>query len=71
MGWACHGDSAGVEASSGEEGAQVRLCWLRAACLDANGNQATFTSTLVVSRTGSSKDLERRIHAVQQPLEPA
>ena len=71
MGWACHGDTAAVYASVWEEGATARFAWLRETNVDAqNEGESTFTATLVASLATNEKDLERRITAVQHPLEP-
>ena len=71
MGWACHGETACLYASVWEEGPTARFHWLRDARLEAHDEgQATFTATLVASLAADAKDLERRITAVQHPLEP-
>jgi hypothetical protein len=72
MGWACHSEGAGVEASLWPEGSTLRFCWLRDANLtEENESQSTFTATLVASRTTTRQEIETRIAAVQAPLEPA
>lgn len=72
MGWACHGESAGVKASLWPEGSTLQFCWLRETLVhDEDESQSTFTASLIASRDTNRAAVERRIAAVQQPLVPA
>ena len=71
MGWACHGETAGIYASVWKEGPTARFHWLRDARVEARDeSQATFTATLVASLAADAEDLKRRVAAVMRPLEP-
>ena len=71
MGWTCHGDTASIYASVWEEGTTARFAWLRESLVEVqSGSDATFTATLVASLSDDEKNIERRINAVQHPLEP-
>ena len=68
MGWTCNGDSAGVCVHLTETGPAMRISWLEDEKLPA---VTTLTAMLVISLTDDPEELERRIQAVQQPLEPS
>ncbi len=71
LGWTCHSETASIAASIWEEGSILSFAWLRDAHHEVqNEGDATFTATLIASLATSKKDLERRITAVQNPLEP-
>ncbi|SVD67393.1 uncharacterized protein METZ01_LOCUS420247, partial [marine metagenome] len=71
MGWTCHGDTASIYVSVWEEGTTARFAWLRESRVEVqSGSDATFTATLVASLSDDEKNIERRINAVQHPLEP-
>ena len=67
MSWAAGGESAGVGAALTDEGPTLSLAWLQKGAV---AEEVTYTAMLVVSLASDLEELERRIQAVQQPLEP-
>ncbi|MEE3234147.1 MAG: hypothetical protein VX294_08285 [Candidatus Latescibacterota bacterium] len=71
MGWDCHGDSAGIDASISCEETRVRLSWLSDANMtEKDISKCTFTGNFVMVKAENSRKLNSRIEAFQQPVEP-
>ena len=71
IGWDCHGDSAGIEASLYPEEIRARLCWLsNANFTEKNINRCTFTGKFVLLKANTINKLKSQMEAFQQPIEP-
>lgn len=67
MGWTCGGASAAVHARMDKDGPRLNLAWLRDGAVEGDVGHA---ATLVVSVGEDGPELQRRIAALQQPLQP-
>ena len=71
MGWNCHGDSAGIEASLYSEKTGAKLFWLSDANMnEKNISKCTFTGNFVVTKATTLEKLKSQIESFEQPVEP-